>query len=627
MKKITLLLAAVTMLFSIHANAQSQRLVMFEEFTQASCPPCATTNPNLNAMLNSNASKVVSVKYQTNWPGTDPMNIHNPSQVATRVSYYGITGVPGGELDGGLGFAGQPAGMTVANVNSRYAITAPFTIDVSHVLTHSPDVIHAHAEITCTGAFTGTTLVAHMAVIERRVYFATPPGTNGEKEFEGVMKQMLPSATGTVLPATWAVGATQSIDLTWNLANVYDTNQLAVVVWIQDNANKNVIQAGYSEPHIPNDAGVTAVAGLSALTCNPIVTPTATITNYASVPLTSCTISYSVDQGTPVDYLWTGNLAQGATITQVLAPATLSTGTHSMVFYTALPNGAVDLDAHNDATTKSVSIYGNTGSVLPLVQAFAIATFPPTDWYISNPDAGYTWTRSSAGYNGAGSAKIDFYNSSSGQIDYLGTNNYDFSIAGTNSAQVDFDVAYAQYSTENDRLQLEYSLNCGTTWTSVFNEAGTTLASGNAATTSAFTPSSASQWHHKTALLTGAVGNSSVFIRLKATSAYGNNCYVDNINVSTNLTTSVAPINSDKNISIYPNPSQGEVNLSLSFDNSQDVNVVVTNAIGATVTTLDLKDVNKGTFPLNLVGQAKGNYIVTIKTNDTVTTKRISITE
>src|SRR6188768_1748133 len=117
MKKITLLVAAFLTLITF-ANAQSQRLVLFEEFTQASCPPCATTNPGLNAMLNANQSKVVSVKYQTSWPGTDPMNAQNPTEVQTRVTYYNVTGVPDGELDGGQGFSGQPASMTAAMVNS-----------------------------------------------------------------------------------------------------------------------------------------------------------------------------------------------------------------------------------------------------------------------------------------------------------------------------------------------------------------------------------------------------------------------------------------------------------------------------------------------------------------------------
>ena len=89
MKKITLILAIV--MAGSSAFAQSQRLVLFEEFTQASCPPCATTNPGLNAMLDAHPSEVVSIKYQTDWPGNDVMNVHNPSEVQTLVRFFRST--------------------------------------------------------------------------------------------------------------------------------------------------------------------------------------------------------------------------------------------------------------------------------------------------------------------------------------------------------------------------------------------------------------------------------------------------------------------------------------------------------------------------------------------------------
>jgi hypothetical protein len=44
MKKPLLIAAALFAMTS--AFGQSQRTVLFEEFTQASCPPCAATNPS-----------------------------------------------------------------------------------------------------------------------------------------------------------------------------------------------------------------------------------------------------------------------------------------------------------------------------------------------------------------------------------------------------------------------------------------------------------------------------------------------------------------------------------------------------------------------------------------------------
>ena len=78
MKK-TLLFAAL-LSASFMGFSQSQRTVFIEEFTQASCPPCETTTPALNAVIETNAEKIVQIRYQTSWPGVDPMNADNPTK-------------------------------------------------------------------------------------------------------------------------------------------------------------------------------------------------------------------------------------------------------------------------------------------------------------------------------------------------------------------------------------------------------------------------------------------------------------------------------------------------------------------------------------------------------------------
>jgi hypothetical protein len=81
MKKTFTLLSM--MLAGSLAFAQSQRLVLVEGFSQASCGPCAAQNPALNAALTAAThDTVVSIKYQTSWPGIDPMNAQTAAEVA-----------------------------------------------------------------------------------------------------------------------------------------------------------------------------------------------------------------------------------------------------------------------------------------------------------------------------------------------------------------------------------------------------------------------------------------------------------------------------------------------------------------------------------------------------------------
>ena len=97
MKKI--LLSALLAL-PVLALGQSQRLVLLEHFTQASCGPCATLNPGINRILENRESDVVAIKYQVNWPGVDPMNADNPTEVLDRRTFYQVNSVPNSALDG-----------------------------------------------------------------------------------------------------------------------------------------------------------------------------------------------------------------------------------------------------------------------------------------------------------------------------------------------------------------------------------------------------------------------------------------------------------------------------------------------------------------------------------------------
>jgi hypothetical protein len=602
---------------------QSQRLVLFEEFTQASCPPCAATNPTLNTLLDANSTKIVSIKYQTSWPGYDPMNLQNAGEVQTRVTYYGVSGVPNGVEDGNQ-YNAQPSSFTQALIDNRYTDPSPFTFNLTHTFSANYDSIYVHADITATQAFSQASNL-RIAVIERDIYFCSPPGTNGESHFEGVMKKMLPNATGTVMPATWTNGQTVSYDFAWKLANVYDKNTLAVVGFVQSDATKEVHQTAYStQQQLVNDARLTcnAVTGIPAVLCGSTVTPVVEFENLGSSTLTALTINYQLDGGTIMPMPWSGSLATGVTATINLPTLNVASGAHTLVVTCVDPNSATDVNTMYDSYTKIFNVSAGVGLPLPLVQDFVAVTFPPTGWTRINNDNGPTWTRVTTGLNTTGSAKIDFFTSPNGQIDELWTPSYDFSQAGIVASQLDFDVAYRQYSSENDRIEVNVSTNCGQTWTTIYNKAGSTLSTVPGGQTTAFTPT-ASQWRHESVSMSQFIGNSSVFVRFKATSNYGNNGYVDNINVS--VTTGIKENNLSQHINIYPVPSNGIVNLDVNFESAQSFKVEVFNLVGEVVNQFEISKSVGGIFPIDLSKAANGAYTVRISTAIETVVKSINI--
>ena len=625
MKKIYSLLLTV---FAVSVCfAQSQRLVLMEEFTQASCPPCAAYNPAFNVILNANSAKIVSIKYQVNWPGYDPMNVHNASEVATRVSYYAVTGVPDGVMDGGSGTStwhANPASFSATYVNNRYSIASPFNVNLTHYFSPNYDSIFVHADVIASQAFSQTS-VLRIAVIERDIIFCSPPGTNGETHFEGVMKKMLPNATGTTLPATWTNGQTASFDFAWKLANVYDKNTLAVVGFVQNTLTKEVHQTAYSdEQQMMFDARlVCSSIGIPTAVCGTIVSPAVTFQNLGSATLTSLNINYQLDGGTITPATWNGSLTSGNTATYNIPNLNVSLGAHNLNVTISNPNGSNDLNVYYDNAAKAFSAVSNTGATLPLIQDFVSVIFPPANWTRVNPDNAATWTRVTAGFNTTGSTKMDFYNSPAAQTDELWTPGYDFSgfIA---TAQLDFDIAYWQYGAGyDDKIEAQVSTDCGLTWSTIYNKQGAVRSTVAGYQTTVYTPTATSQWRHETVSMNSFIGQQNVFVRFRATSDYGNNCYIDNINIT--FAVGVNETTLSQHVTLYPNPTEGKIYLDINFDKAKDLKVEIFNLVGEKVNGFEFNNTIGGIYPVDLSKMANGSYVVKISTGDEMMVKPLQI--
>lgn len=269
MKKLTFLVASI---ISIAGMAQSQRTVLLEEYTQASCGPCASANPKFNALVDKNVNKVVSIKYQVSWPGTDPMNAQNKTEVATRVSYYKVNGVPAVSTDGKA--TTSPGSVTQTTIDKEYAVKSPFSMKITQQINKAQDSIIVECTITASQDFTTAgPFYARLALTEKAIIFTKAPGSNGEKEFYSVMRKMLPNATGNTLPLTWKSGQTEKISIRAAIPSyIYDKKQLSVVGFLQTDNDKVVQQATESTAVITgiNDELPANAAGLAIVYPNPM---------------------------------------------------------------------------------------------------------------------------------------------------------------------------------------------------------------------------------------------------------------------------------------------------------------------------------------------------------------------
>ncbi len=242
MKKITLLFTAVLAL-GFAVNAQCPKYVLFEHFTQASCGPCAAQNPAFKTtILDANPQKARHIAVHTSWPGTDPMYTANTVDNGGRTTYYSVTGVPHLKLLGNRK-AGAPSAFTQADVDFFWSEGSPVKITVSEVDNGSTRTVTA--TIKTVGVQPAGSYNILGAIIQRNRTYGSPPGSNGETYFPNVFLDMLQSATnGQAITIPTQGNTTTWGPFTYNESLSTVASELGVVVFIQNNATKEVLQSG-----------------------------------------------------------------------------------------------------------------------------------------------------------------------------------------------------------------------------------------------------------------------------------------------------------------------------------------------------------------------------------------------
>ncbi|MCE9540809.1 MAG: T9SS type A sorting domain-containing protein [Bacteroidetes bacterium] len=368
---------------------------------------------------------------------------------------------------------------------------------------------------------------------------------------------------------------------------------------------------------------ITSLAYNTTLASCDSVTPTFRLGNIGTDTLTSATITLKVDGVTQKTIYWTGNLGtyESATITGVKV-GSLIAGTRTITAIISNPNGVVDPTSTNNSTEATFVIYPTVGGTY-ITESFESAGIP-TAWTIT-AGGNKTWDDApTTGFNSSSSATLNFYNIPSGQVDIMTLPPMSFT--GT-SAYLTFDVAYAQYSSSNtDKLQVEVSTNCGTTWTSKFSKAGAALKTSPTVGNSVQFVPSGSQWRHETVNLSTYAGQTNVLVRLKGTSDYGNNLYVDNLN----FVTSVVGIEENEmlnNVRVYPNPITNTAVVDFSLSESNNVSITLVNALGQLELSKDLGKMSAGiqNYSLDATLISNGLYFLNIKIGDNTITKKVAI--
>ncbi|MCX6267403.1 MAG: T9SS type A sorting domain-containing protein [Bacteroidetes bacterium] len=271
------------------------------------------------------------------------------------------------------------------------------------------------------------------------------------------------------------------------------------------------------------DAGSLTYIGSWTVTEPAAVAVTNVVTNVTCAQASTGMIDISVTGGTPpYFYVWSNGAA-----TQNISG--LIAGNYTVTVTDA--NGCVE------TTSQAVVVDPLQPVVAPILENFEATSFPPVCWTNTIVSAFYAWARSdTASGNGVGAASAfaNFFDQETGAYELK---TFPFDISGLASPVLQFNYAYATYVSEIDEMIVYYSPDAGATWHTLLAMPGgiSGILNTGGATEESFVPA-ASQWGTQTLPLPAGTN----MLKFKAISSYGNNLYLDNINI---MEEPVIPVN------------------------------------------------------------------------------------
>ena len=269
------------------------RVTLMEVFTSATCVPCVAGNQNMdnNVVPNLTPGEYTIIKYQQDFPGTgDP---YANSESVNRRGYYGINSIPRMEIDGQWDL--NAASLTVPIFNSYQQQPAFMEIGISSAY-YSGNNVMVQAQINPLITYAGSGWKYQVVVIENQT--TGNVASNGETSFNDVMMNMHPNENGTAITSLTA-NTPININLTVPMTgtNVEQMSDLKVVIFVQDNTTKEVLQSAWMDV-VPNGVSDIDASGNG-------------ITNMYPNPATdNVTIQYQVGQAQNVNWTMTNSLGE-----------------------------------------------------------------------------------------------------------------------------------------------------------------------------------------------------------------------------------------------------------------------------------------------------------------------------
>lgn len=402
-------------------------------------------------------------------------------------------------------------------------------------------------------------------------------------------------------------------------------------VWATVNNARPSILTSQACTRFNYDAALRQVLLPSSQVCDGNFSPLVLISNEGNTNLTRCQINYILDGSGFNVYSWTGNLAPGQSEYVTIASLNTTPGNHSIELFVSSPNNQNDQNTANDGQIINfVVLTSSPGNYLPLTEGFESIASLPFGWERDSTGADTLRWQITTVAGSQGSLASVWMDNHTGTSGHNSRGKRDFLIApaifvkNNKYPRLTFDVAYAQRDTTSaDSLIVSYSIDCGANWYKIYAKGGSALAT-SPINSDPFVPSG-SEWRSEQVFLPNVSNQDHLLIRFENYSDWGNNIYLDNININEQTVGihEVATNNISLDFQISPNPSNGMFNLHFSQPIEQSATLQVFDLLGKSV-YLD-NHVTGSDFSINLSGNSAGIYLVKLVSNGQSLVKKVVI--
>lgn len=332
--------------------------------------------------------------------------------------------------------------------------------------------------------------------------------------------------------------------------------------------------------------------------------------------------------GTPTSYNWTFNGGTPAVSTASAPVVTYaSPGLYSVTYSSSNSAG----NAAPVTKTSYINVVSATQPALGgWTEGFENQAVFNSDWMKTSTSGTGLWERTSlAAYTGNSSARISRLTNTRKNISSM--TGPGINLSAIANPVLTFKVAAAESVPNHvNALKVYASTDCGLTWTTIYNKITPQLIT-TASTPSNFIPGSPNDWRTEVVSLAAISATASLnlvqfkFEYSRDTMPYGNNIYVEDINISSVTSLAAEQAGQLQDLGLFPNPTHGNLNVSFSLLSARKLKFTLLDMLGRDLGTLAEKEFGAGscTQSLDLKGIPPGAYFLKVEGNGLIYTRKV----